>query len=178
MRTIEEVQSDPTLNSFQAGGEITAILNYQRENPSPSPLPEPLSPATVASLRKIQTTLRSAADSLKTHDEKVAIFQPMVSPLRSAVAGSMASAIDFFDRDSIEKYSFVSAKLGIVEHFLANSNLARAEMCSATERELRLLTATLQQAAKFDNIHPPEFTAGHTLESRVQLAIAFISSLI
>ena len=173
--------SDPSLGIFERLAASRALTE------APRPQPVPVSAAEAAAARKQaalealprhRAALTSLAGALTSHDGKVIDYDSMREPLQAEVNRALAGVIDLINHAELQGYIDSQAKLTIIRNFLANASNLRAAICASIERELKLLADTLRQAERFDTVHPPQFMAGHGLESRVSLAIGLIATLL
>ena len=181
MQTISEINADKTLTFFEKGARIRALAE------APRPQPAPMSPAEAAAARKQaaiaalprhRAALTSLAEALQAHDAKVVDYDSMREPLQAEVNRALAGVIDLINHAELQGYIDSQAKLTIIRNFLANASRLRSEICASVEHELKGLAATLDAAGKLDHARPPQFLAGHGLESRVQLALAHVEEVL
>ena len=180
MKTIEQVQNDPSRGIFERLAASRALAEAPRPQPAPMSQAEASAArkqTALAALPRHRAALTSLAEALTSHDGKVIDYDSQ-RPVLQAEVDRALNYVNLINHVELQAFISNRAKLEIVQHFVANGARLRSQICAALEQELKGLAATLAAADKLDHARPPQFMAGHGLESRVALAVSLIDTLL
>ena len=171
-----EILSDSSLTSAHARSlRLEEISRAESATPANPP---PLAPGHAHRLRDMRDILIQRRDALSALDRRATIFRERL-PNASAKVDALEAAVNpDAGRDEILDYAAEKLRVDLLKSFLANYPESRR----AAEKEVGAALTDLSRL--FGEIQPQlqtseqKFMAGHTLESRVAIALAEIDSLL
>ena len=171
-----EILSDPSLTSAHA--RSLRLEEISRHESALPPMAPPLETGHVQRLRDMRAVLVLRRDDLAAIDRRATVFRERLPDAQHKLDALESAVNPDAGRDEILDYAAERIRLDLLKSFLANYPASRR----AAEKEVGAALTDLSRL--FGEIQPRRqtselpFMAGHTLESRVAIALAEIDSLL
>lgn len=149
---------------------------WQRD-PTP-PKPPTLTPADVAAIRAIKSSLLATNEALTTHDRKSQLYRDLFQSGQARVAALLTNT-DPADDESVRNYGHERNRQEVLVTWLGTAAARRAGIVSGVHGILDRLKQIVLTLAPSASVAPPPFAVtGHPLASRVSLALSEIENLL